>query len=210
MRARRAAAASVVPSIGPAVSAPPFAGGSRRWSRVEVRMKPRFPAGGPERDPASVGMRGAGGFRTVRHGGSVIGGERRLVCVAASVAGAAGRTESSARFGAAHETGSPEGAHACVAAPRAASSRLDQVGRKPRKSSIPARVRPALARLRHRFQSEVRPSGPFSSADLLALQLSFGNAAIELGYDQVLSVSRRQPRRKDGFLILETPWVAPA
>lgn len=52
--------------------------------------------------------------------------------------------------------------------------------------------------------------GPLSSADLLVLQLSFGNAAIELGDGQISSVSQRQPRWEDGNLVLETPRVAPA
>jgi len=78
---------------------------------------------------------------------------------------------------------SGRGARFGVAAPRAASSRVGQVGQIPRKSAyLPVRV----PRLRGVASGSSRRCGfgPLSSADLLTLQLSFGNAAIELGDGQ--------------------------
>jgi len=52
-------------------------------------------------------------------------------------------------------------------------------------SHVPARTRSALARCRVRFQPEVRLRSTLQRR-FLALQLSFGNAAIELGDGQAL------------------------
>jgi hypothetical protein len=75
---------------------------------------------------------------------------------------------------------SGRGARFGVAVPRAASSGPDQVGRIPRKSFIlSARVPPSRGFATG--SSRRCGFGPPSSADYLALQLSFGNTAIELG-----------------------------